>query len=52
MRRASREGVWWPGGGGALRMTGKMTMATLLMTLLCLPHVPATARVEGEYLWG
>lgn len=32
-------------------MTGKMTMAALLMTLLCLPHVPATARVEGEYLW-
>lgn len=55
MKRASREGVWWPGsGGGVMVMTGKMTMtmAGLLVTLLCLPHAPATARVEGEYLWG
>ncbi|XP_050712963.1 alkaline phosphatase-like isoform X1 [Eriocheir sinensis] len=54
MKRASREGVWWPGsGGGVMVMTGKMTMtmAGLLVTLLCMPHAPATARVEDRDFW-
>ncbi|XP_045111600.1 alkaline phosphatase-like isoform X1 [Portunus trituberculatus] len=52
MKGASREAVWWPGEGtGTLGMTGKMTTAVLLVTLLCLPHAPATARIEDRAFW-